>query len=161
MSCHSDLSWRYISDTLLYPFTLYSIGVNCPDPECVTGAYSSYGDMITENQAPGWADGQPDFAIGQCGYTKKNKETYAYDKPYVQAMDHCSVKRSFVCERMAAPRGSFHCFSGGYVDMGNLCNRRRDCPDGSDEMDCRKFYIKYSYHVLYLFGYKKITKSFL
>ena len=119
-------------------------GVRCIEDNCdPSGAFDSYGNVVSENLGV-WGDGQPNYAIGQCVYTKKNAEKeekydYVYDRSYVQAMDHCSVKRSFVCERMAAPsHDTFHCFSGHFVDISNVCDGKRDCADASDELDCRK-----------------------
>lgn len=109
---------------------------------CTNGAFDSYGNEVTDNQAS-WADGQPDFTLGECFYTMKNEENYVYDKPFVQSAGHCSVKRSFVCEKPAVPQNSFTCLSKGFTDLGNKCNGRYDCYDGSDELDCRKLLILY------------------
>ncbi|KAL4239882.1 Calcium ion binding [Mactra antiquata] len=93
----------------------------------------------TEESIGFWSDNQPDDDKGDCVFVSPNKEQYCYDRPYTWNYGNCLSMKSFVCEKMAAPQGSFHCFRGGYVSQNKVCNGINDCMDGYDELNCAMF----------------------
>ena len=64
------------------------------------------GQDVTESEGF-WGDNQPNEEAGDCVFGHKNDVRYRYDRPYVWSFDNCNVRRSFVCERKAAPQGNF------------------------------------------------------
>ncbi|KAK3579233.1 hypothetical protein CHS0354_033303 [Potamilus streckersoni] len=83
-----------------------------------------------------WADMQPDTSRGQCVYVQKQSMDYTYDRVYAWNVGECKVKRSFICQRMASPSGSYNCANGGYVSSKLVCDGEGDCSDLSDEISC-------------------------
>lgn len=125
-------------DTLTTAGETYYIGLSKEKTNACTSCTElrwSTGEAATDYMAF-WADAEPDDADGTCVFAKKNTVEYVYDRPYVWSYGSCLIKRNFVCERMAAPQQSFHCFSGGYVSVNLVCDGRTDCMDGSDELNC-------------------------
>ncbi|XP_076459116.1 uncharacterized protein LOC143292575 isoform X2 [Babylonia areolata] len=48
----------------------------------------------------------------------------------------CLRLTSPLCRRPAAPDGSFHCHTGGFVERRFVCDGDDDCGDASDETNC-------------------------
>ncbi|XP_076460199.1 uncharacterized protein LOC143293161 [Babylonia areolata] len=87
-----------------------------------------------------WQHGQPDPSLGQCVLARlpspQGRVVWAYAP--------CERKSPYVCQRSAAPKGSFHCHNGHFVRQGLACDGEDDCGDGSDEINCNN---RCSYHV--------------
>lgn len=53
----------------------------------------------------------------------------------------------------------FTCQDGACIPHGRRCDRRRDCHDGSDEIDCRKYLIMFTLPISFINKYNKQLKS--
>ncbi|KAL3877080.1 hypothetical protein ACJMK2_034835 [Sinanodonta woodiana] len=103
-----------------------------------------------------WADEQPDTSRGKCVYVKKQSMDYTYDRVYAWNVGDCNVKRSFICQRMASPTGSYNCANGGYISPKLTCDGEGDCSDLSDEISCAsicRYNLKASFGIINSEGY--------
>ncbi|KAK7452815.1 hypothetical protein BaRGS_00039699, partial [Batillaria attramentaria] len=85
-----------------------------------------------------WNDQQPDVDAGECVLVRLVDGGEA-----LWSFTPCERKSPYVCQRPAAPAGSFHCTNGRFVRQGLTCDGEDDCGDGSDEIDCSN---RCSYH---------------
>ncbi|XP_070186674.1 uncharacterized protein [Littorina saxatilis] len=101
------------------------------------------GTVVNDERALRWSDGteatvavgywenaQPEPGDGQCVLAKLHNGRVLW------SLVPCERKSPYVCQRPAAPAGSFHCHNGHFVRMGLTCDGEDDCGDGSDELAC-------------------------